>query len=53
MIDIVLYYVLPNVLFFGSLVIVAKYVESATQDYINNYELYQKKISDLRKKIYI
>jgi hypothetical protein len=50
MTDVALYYVLPNVLMFGGLIIVAKYVESVAQDYINNYELYQKKLVDLRNK---
>jgi hypothetical protein len=40
--DTVIYYVIPNVLLFGGIYAFAKYVENATQDYIDNHNEYQK-----------
>jgi hypothetical protein len=45
--DTVHNYVIPNVVLFGSLYAVAKYVEHATQEYINNHLEYQQKLFDL------
>lgn len=50
MTEIVIYYLILNLLFFGSIVAVCKYVESAAAHYINNYELYQKKLVDAKRK---
>lgn len=50
MTEIVIYYLILNILFFGSIVAVCKYVESAASHYINNYELYQKKLVDAKRK---
>lgn len=50
MTEIVIYYLILNILFFGSIVAVCKYVESAVLHYINNYELYQKKLVDAKRK---
>lgn len=47
--DTVIYYVLPNVVLFGGIYAVAKYVERATQDFINNYDEYQQKLVDFRR----
>jgi hypothetical protein len=48
--DTFIYYVIPNVVLFGGIYLVAKYVEAATEDFINNYESYQKKLVDFRRK---
>jgi hypothetical protein len=48
--DTVIYYVIPNVLLFGGIYVLAKYVENATADYIENYELYQKKLAKYNLK---
>lgn len=50
MTDIVIYYAILNVLFFGGIVAVCKYVESATEHYINNYAQYQKKLVDAKRR---
>ena len=49
--ETVIYYVIPNVLLFGSIYFVAKYVENATQDFINNYSQYQKQIAEFYGKL--
>ena len=48
--DTVIYYVMPNVLLFGGIYFVAKFVENATQDFINNYDEYQQKLVDFKRK---
>jgi hypothetical protein len=48
--DTVIYYVIPNVLLFGGIYFVAKFVENATQDFINNYDEYQQKLVDFKRK---
>ena len=48
--DTFIYYVLPNAVLFGTIYFVAKYVENATEDFINNYEAYQQKLVDFRRK---
>jgi hypothetical protein len=48
--DTVIYYVLPNAVLFGTIYLVAKYVENATEDFINNYDAYQKKLVDFCRK---
>jgi hypothetical protein len=50
-VDTFIYYVLPNVVLFGGIYAVAKYVENATEDFINNYEQYQQKLVDFRRKL--
>ncbi len=49
--EILLYYVLPNVILFGGIYAVCKYVENAVQGYIDNYDEYQKKLLDLKTKL--
>jgi hypothetical protein len=49
--EIVIYYVIPNVLLFGSIYLAARYVENSTQDFINNYAAYQQKLVDFMRKI--
>jgi hypothetical protein len=48
--DAVIYYVMPNVLLFGGIYFVAKYVENATEDFINNYDAYQQKLVDFARR---
>ena len=48
--DTFIYYVIPNVVLFGGIYLVAKYVENATKDFINNYDEYQQKLVDFRNK---
>lgn len=45
-----MYYLIPNLVLFGSIYIVAKYVESASQDWIDNYEQKQKQLNEFVKK---
>jgi hypothetical protein len=49
--DTFIYYVLPNILLFGGIFFVAKYVERAAEDFINNYEQYQQILVDFSRKI--
>ena len=49
--DTVIYYVMPNVLLFGGIYFVAKYVENATEDFINNYDAYQQKINRFKQRL--
>ena len=51
MLELVLYYVLPNVVMFGGIYVVCRYVENAVQGYIDNFDEYQKKLLDLKKKL--
>lgn len=51
MLELVLYYVLPNVALFGGIYAVCKYVEHSVQGYIDNFDEYQKKLLDLKKKL--
>lgn len=51
MLDILIYYVLPNVMLFGGIYFACKYVENAVQDFINNYDEYQKKLLDFKKSL--
>jgi hypothetical protein len=49
--EILLYYVLPNLVFVGGIYSICKYVENSLQDYIDNYDEYQKKLLDFKKKL--
>jgi hypothetical protein len=49
--DTFIYYVLPNIVLFGGIYVVAKYVERATEDFIDNYEQYQQILVDFSRKI--
>jgi hypothetical protein len=49
--EIFIYYVLPNVLLFGGIYLLGKYVENATADYIENYEVYQQKLLDYKRRM--
>ncbi len=51
MLEIVLWYVLPNIALFGGIYGICKYVENAVQGYIDNYDEYQKKLLDLKAKV--
>lgn len=51
MFEIILYYVLPNVIMFGGIYYLCRYVENAVQHYIDNYEEYEKKLLDLKKSL--
>jgi hypothetical protein len=48
--DTIINYVLPNVALFGSIYLVAKFVENTAWDYISNYEQYQKQLLEFSKK---
>jgi hypothetical protein len=48
--NIFIYYVLPNVVLFGSIYLVMKFVDNATEDFINNYKQYQKNLIEFRQK---
>lgn len=48
--DTFIYYIVPNVVLFGGIYLVAKYVENATQDFINNYEERQQQLVDFLNK---
>lgn len=50
MLEILVYYVLPNVLLFGGLYAIARYVENATWYFIENYDEIQEQIATLRSK---
>jgi hypothetical protein len=49
--EILLYYVLPNLVLFGGIYVICKYVETNFQDIIDNYDEYQKKLLDFKKKL--
>jgi hypothetical protein len=49
--DTFIYYVLPNIVLFSGIYVVAKYVERATEDFIDNYEQYQQILVDFSRKI--
>lgn len=51
MLDILIYYVLPNVMLFGGIYLACRYVENAVQDFIDNYDEYQKKLLDFKKSL--
>jgi len=44
--DILIYYVIPNVVLFSSLYAIGKYVESSSAYFIENYEESQQKLVD-------
>jgi len=43
-------YVLPNVALFGGIYFLAKYIENATQEFIDNYEQNQTILKDFMRK---
>ena len=43
-------YVLPNVALFGGIYLLAKYIENATQKFIDNYEQNQTILKDFMRK---
>ena len=45
--DIVLNYILPNVILFGGLALIGKYVEHSVGAYIENHEVYDRRIQEL------
>jgi hypothetical protein len=49
--EILLYYVLPNLVLFGGIYVICKYVETSFRDIIDNYDDYQKKLLDFKKKL--
>jgi hypothetical protein len=48
--DIFIYYVIPNVILFGGIYAITRYVEHATEYYINNYEECQKVLFNFRQR---
>lgn len=50
MTEILIYYVIPNVVLFGSLYLIAKFVETVTEDFINNYDERYKQLLDFMSK---
>jgi hypothetical protein len=49
--DIFVFYVLPNIALFGGIYVVCRVVENAVQDHIDNYDKYQQKLLDFKKKL--
>lgn len=51
MLDLIVYYVLPNILLFGGIYAVCKYIENATWHYIENFDTLQPQIIAMRKQL--
>lgn len=49
--DIVSNYILPNVILFGGLALICKYVEHYMGKYIENHEVYDRRIQELVQEL--
>lgn len=50
MFELIVYYILPNVVMFGGIYAACKYVENATWYYIENFEALQPQLIEMRKR---
>ena len=48
--EIIIYYLIPNLILFGSLFLVGKYIENASWEYVVHYDEYSKRINNLFSK---
>lgn len=51
MFELIVYYVIPNVVLFGGIFLIAKAAELSAQHYIDNYDEYQKRLVDIKQKL--